>query len=160
MIEALFFLYVFAFLNLFSGGRWWWQKHWRGRPVWYASIALAVCLMLYLGTWQALIIAGSFLLWRTPGWYGAEDAGVIAHTPERDFLVMFARGLLFPAYWIAGGFGVALMIAQAFGIAVIYRITIPSTTLDRLGVDRLAAAEWFSGAWIGACVFSLIGGAS
>lgn len=153
---VLYFTAVFAAANVFAGGGLGWRATWRGRPVWYASIALLGLLWPVTGLPWAAALAGSFLLWRTPGWFRAEDVGLIGHTWYRDAAVMFVRGLLFPVYWwatAARGYSEALVLLafQALMIVTAY------LTALRAFKPQLWLAELGAGAYIGLCTCYLYG---
>lgn len=155
MIELLYFVLVFALANEFSGGGLGWRASWRGRPLWYASIALLALLWPVVGAAWAAGMAGSFLLWRTPGWWRAEDMGLVGHTWYRDFAVMTLRGLLFPIYWWACA---ALGYAEALAMLGLQALLVSAAYLLTLRTGwSLSLAERYSGVIIGVGMYALYG---
>lgn len=68
MIQFIFLPVLLALANRFSGGGFGWKPTFRGRPLYYATIVLALLLGAWLG-WQGVMLALWFFIWRTPGWH-------------------------------------------------------------------------------------------
>ena len=152
-------LYVWA--NHFAGGGFGWSQlrhdrggFLRGRPLWYAAVVAFLLALPFWGWAYSLACAGSFLIWRTLGWYNAIDAGTNTENWKRDFLVMGARSvLLFPVFMLHGA--LYLFLLTCIMIPLCYHAAwhwFPRKATD----NRIPLAEWFAGAWIG-LVFALIG---
>lgn len=167
-MTAVICILLFSILNRFAGGGLIWRhvgnQHGgvlEGRAIWYATPAAFAALVPLLGWADAALCAGSFLLWRTPGWYNSIDAGTNTETAARDFVVMSARGLLLFPVFVYGAFRdwsvlpLVLLLATALSVGLAYHAAWHFKPLQRFACDGVARAEFMAGALIGVAFAAL-----
>jgi len=144
-ILALIVIYTIA--NRLAGdGRWKRALKLPGRPLWWAFAAAYLAATPFVGWFYSALAAGSFLIWRTLGWYKAIDAGTNDGTRIRDFAVMSARGLLlFPIFFYFNSW--ALLAITAITISACYDLAWHFFRKD--GKDMIPFAEILAGAVLG-----------